>query len=252
METNNNFAGYFYSPAAKRNLLNQFDFDGSQAVLEQSAKTTPITRTNELSQSKPLPMEYISDDMPKFKPLPIEYIDESTEPKPSMPSKEDMGSSELPNSSQPDKEESSVPPVDNAEENTDLAIYLAQNPKEGSLRFQVTVGRGVIPIEGADITVSKTINGKKYIFEATTTDQDGLSKTITLPAPDRQLSLSPGEPDAYSTYDARIDHPGYSSMEFLNIPIFEGITSLQSARMLPTFEGNQEPIVIREYEPQTL
>lgn len=266
METNKNFAGYFYSPAAKRNLLNQLDLDRSQAVLEQSAKPAPIAETNEISQSKPLPIEYVTDEILQVKPLPIEYVTdhilqskplpieyvtESTEQKNPISSKSDMESDELPNSSQPAKE-SSPPPVDHAEDNNDLAMYLAENPKQGALRFQVTVGRGVIPIEGADITVSKTINGKKYIFETATSDQDGLSKTIILPAPDRQLSLSPGEPDSYSTYDARVDYPGYSSIQFLNIPIFEGITSLQSVKMLPTFEGNQDPIIVREYEPKTL
>ena len=53
------------------------------------------------------------------------------------------------------------------------------------------------------------------------------------PAPDKSLSLSPGSYKPYSTYDISVSADGYLTEYFYDVPVFEGITSLQPVSLKP-------------------
>ena len=51
-----------------------------------------------------------------------------------------------------------------------LNDYVKNNPGEGFLKFQVTYG--IIPVEGAEIVISKNLGGNIYAGLTLTTDRD--------------------------------------------------------------------------------
>lgn len=49
---------------------------------------------------------------------------------------------------------------------------------------------------------------------------DGKTLAVSLPTPDKSLSLSPGNSKPYATYDITVSANGYLSENFYNVPVF--------------------------------
>lgn len=127
--------------------------------------------------------------------------------------------------------------------NPSVAQYLKDNAKMGYLKVRVSASQGVTPIPDANITVYLIVDDTRYPFVSETTDVSGLTIPITLPAPDKQLSLDPRNPRPYASYDLQVEHPGYERAEVNNIPIFDGVTSVQNVNMTAiSTEGEQTPV----------
>lgn len=101
---------------------------------------------------------------------------------------------------------------------------------KGTLVVQVSLAKGAIPVEGARVVVSledKTLGD--FL-----TDKSGKTPVLTLPAPNRKLSQTPdGLLRPYSIYNLRISYPGYYVEEAINIPIFDGVNSIQPVALIP-------------------
>ena len=118
---------------------------------------------------------------------------------------------------------------------------------QGKLVFQITTAGGAIPLEGAEITLRPTRsvsdgNGGEVIA-VLYSDRDGKSEIISLPAPIRTLSLEPardGSPVPYALYNADVRMNGFYSQTFIRIPVFDGITSIQRASLIPLPENGYE------------
>lgn len=139
--------------------------------------------------------------------------------------------------------------------NEALEEYLRQNPKIGFLKMQVFTARGAIPLQGAQVKISRRIGEQDHVFSSAITDRDGLIPPIPLPAPDRSLSEEPenqGEPVPFATYNIRTEYPGHVTVENFNVPIFDGIVSIQPVSMTPNTNGNMAPEEIYEQEPEDL
>ena len=68
----------------------------------------------------------------------------------------------------------------------------------------------------------------------TMTDESGKTAEISLPAPRRDKSQTPGGTDVFATYDALIFAPGTVPVVVHDIPIFDGITTIQP--VAPSFD----------------
>lgn len=118
----------------------------------------------------------------------------------------------------------------------------------GRLVFQVTTARGAIPLQGAQVTV------RDFNEEGTTGEgvgdgdtrfilysgADGRTETVDLPAPARSLSLEAAPPDQplpYALYNAQVVLSGYYIQNYSRIPLFDGITSVQQADLIPLPEN---------------
>ncbi|MBQ5824234.1 MAG: hypothetical protein IIW48_05450 [Clostridia bacterium] len=123
--------------------------------------------------------------------------------------------------------------------------FIKMNGKIGKLRVQTYASEQVFPIQNAKVTVEKEFSDGKHIFAEEFTDIDGVAENITLPTRSRELSLTPDTPIPYSTYTVKVFHPGFNLMVFHNVPIFEGIESLQPVGMLPK-NGNGETQITEE------
>ncbi len=118
---------------------------------------------------------------------------------------------------------------------------------EGRLVFAVSTAGGAIPLEGAEITIrrrrSVTDGSGGEVVSVVYSDADGKTALIPLPAPARSLSLTPpraGAPTPYALYDAEVILPAYYTRTFTRIPVFDGITSIQQASLIPLPENGFE------------
>ena len=94
----------------------------------------------------------------------------------------------------------------------------------------------------------KIIGGKPHTFYDLVTDQSGQTEIVPLPAPPSHLSQTPDSGiQPYSLYDADITAKGYAPVAIRNLPIFEGILSVQRTAMIPRSEDSGE--TISENEP---
>lgn len=121
----------------------------------------------------------------------------------------------------------------------------------GYLTVHVTTARGAIPLEGARVTVSSYgANGspeRAEVLAALTTDRDGNTARIRLPAPALRDSLSPRTALPYTTYNLDVRLEGYRTQHYLALPIFEGVTAIQPADMIPLPEnGSTDPYLPEE------
>ncbi len=112
--------------------------------------------------------------------------------------------------------------------------FMKENPKEGRLKIQAFTAGGAIPIAGATVRVSRMIGDSPYVFYNVVTDEDGIANGMTLPAPPKALSESPeSSAESWTGYDIEVSYPSYPTQRFSNIPIFEGIETIQPVNFLP-------------------
>ena len=114
---------------------------------------------------------------------------------------------------------------------------------QGYLIVHVTTARGSIPLEGAQVNIRRSdtedTTGRGDVILGVLTDRDGNTPRITLAAPPRASSQAPSSNGIrpYSSYHAEVMLEGYFTQNYINIPIFDGITAIQPADMIPLSEN---------------
>ena len=125
----------------------------------------------------------------------------------------------------------------------------------GTLLVRVSTAGIFLPVEGADVRVSGADEGNRSIQYLLTTDRSGLAERIPLPTPAVSLSLSPGGVAGFSDYNIEVFKQGFYPVTFLNVPLFPGITSIQTVELipLPLYEPERYPpseeLTFTEREP---
>ena len=107
------------------------------------------------------------------------------------------------------------------------------NENIGYLRVRVSTARGAIPLENATVSIrgaSQEDSGILYSFES---DANGLTPTIPLPAPDRALSQSPQNEIFYSLWSIDVYREGFFPARYINVAVYSGVTTIQSAELVP-------------------
>ena len=116
---------------------------------------------------------------------------------------------------------------------------------QGDLIVEVTHSRGTFPIEKATVKIFDT-SGKE--LATMLTDQSGRTFPITLDAKSKNLTESPGSSSdkAATLYNVTISADGFVTTTIKNIPIYEGITTLQKYDMLfsSVSNGKEEQIIV--------
>lgn len=129
----------------------------------------------------------------------------------------------------PDYIQNGEPPV--IEE--DAADELLDLTEQGFLRVAARTGDGAFPVEGASVTVAVRRNGTEHLAYHLLTDESGETPTVSMPAPPASLSQTPEDAQPFTIVDIRIFAKGYFRAEMLNVPIFAGVTSLQTFQLIP-------------------
>ena len=110
----------------------------------------------------------------------------------------------------------------------------------GSLIVSVYSAGGAIPIPDALVTVRGSDKNSSGIISVLYSDESGNTPKITLPTPPAAESESPGYVKPYATYNIDVDKDGFYPRQFLNVPIFSGITSIQPVNLIPITEYGGE------------
>jgi hypothetical protein len=116
---------------------------------------------------------------------------------------------------------------------------------QGKLVFQITTAGGAIPLAGAEIILRKfrspaDSDEAGEVVAVLYSGEDGKTRVVTLPAPSRSLSQKPsrnGAPVPYALYDAEVNLESFFSQSYVRIPVFDGITSIQRASLIPLPEN---------------
>ena len=110
----------------------------------------------------------------------------------------------------------------------------------GRLRIRVTEAGGVLPVEGAVVTVSEyTDGGEGALLYSLRTDNGGLTEIMTLRAPPASESMKPGAARPYALYNVDITYPGYYPVENVAVPVFDRVTAIQPVNLLPLTEEDR-------------
>ncbi len=118
----------------------------------------------------------------------------------------------------------------------------------GYLLVRTSTAMGAIPVEGATVTVREHLpNGisadRGSVIRVLVTDRDGRTERIALPAPPRSNSISPGDKIPFATYNIDVEAIGYYRLFFSNVPVYDTITSIQPALLIPIAQnGNQDGV----------
>lgn len=115
---------------------------------------------------------------------------------------------------------------------------ISQSNENGYLTVRVSTASGAIPIEAAAVNIRGGDIEDSSIIYALSTNSDGLTPTVSLPAPPRTASEEPQNSiPPYAVYNIDVFAEGYSPAFFHNVPVFSGINSVQPVILLPFIEN---------------
>ena len=116
--------------------------------------------------------------------------------------------------------------------NDTFESFRQRNTKTGLLRVQAFSGPQTVPVPDADVLVTRSFIDGTRRFAAGKTDRSGILDGLVLPAPESTLSQQPGTVRPYALYDIRVSHPNYRTEIYRDVPIFDGIKSIQPVQFL--------------------
>lgn len=104
----------------------------------------------------------------------------------------------------------------------------------GTLSVRTYTAGGALPVSDALVNVKGTDENNRFVSYSLFTDVDGATPVLKLPAPSKELSMTP-TPDSepYSMYDVEILAEGYLPKRINGVPVFPGVYSLLPVSMLP-------------------
>ncbi len=119
--------------------------------------------------------------------------------------------------------------------NGNIAGEMQNRMGEGYLVVRVSTANGAIPLPGAHVTVRGGEESNSDYYRSFYSGASGLTEKIALPAPLRSLSEDPsnGGIRPYALYSIDVFNDGYVDLSFVNVPVFDTITSIQPANMIP-------------------
>ena len=124
----------------------------------------------------------------------------------------------------------------------DAEDFEARNGSRGTLRVQVFAADRSFPVSGAEVIVEVPfLSGSRELFRGRT-DRDGIADGISLPAPDKNLSLDEDNTkEPFALYNVRVSHPDYAVGEYSNVPVFDSVKSIQPVELVPLTQSGNEP-----------
>ena len=110
----------------------------------------------------------------------------------------------------------------------------------GYLQFRVSTAQSAIPLEQAQVIIRSTAERGGDIVTTVTSDRSGLTPKIPLETLPRSLSEAPGNPHPFYSYHVDVSKEGYYTQYYQNVPVFDGISAVQSVEMIPLPQNGYE------------
>lgn len=112
--------------------------------------------------------------------------------------------------------------------------FRSKNTGRGTIIFRVTTAREALPVENAKCVITKRFGGIVTEIDTLISNESGQTPPRILPAPPKALSLQYDNLiQPFSLYDATVSREGYVDVVLTDIPVFDGVQSVQSVSMLP-------------------
>ncbi len=140
----------------------------------------------------------------------------------------------------------------------DINDFLAKNEESGTLRVETYAADRSFGVGSARVMIFLPLQSGNVTVYDGLTNIDGVSDSVRLPAPSREIGLSPQNGSnpvlPYSEYTIYVEHPDYVRAIFSSVPVFSGIESVQPVQMLAKSDGinEPEPIIVDETDRTTL
>lgn len=115
----------------------------------------------------------------------------------------------------------------------------------GLLRVQVQSSIQNRPLKDAKVTISFRGEPDKTL-EQISTDRNGQTKLLELPAPPLEFSMNPSQQQPYSEYNIRVDAEGFESVEITGSQLLPEEKSMQTVQLRPLDGEEFQNIVIPE------
>jgi hypothetical protein len=109
----------------------------------------------------------------------------------------------------------------------------------GYLIVRATTARSAVPVPGATINIIKANGETSHIIYSLKTDRNGMAEKISLAAPLKQVSISDDVIRPYALYNIEVYADGYAPQSYLDVPVYDGITSYQTADLIPLPSSSQ-------------
>ena len=104
----------------------------------------------------------------------------------------------------------------------------------GKVRIRTYTAAGALPVEGSVVKIYGTDDYNKDVQYSLLTDSDGITDEISLPAPAKSYSTSPGAKESpYAVYNIELTKDGYYPKRIDNVPIFSDTAALLPIEMIP-------------------
>ena len=126
----------------------------------------------------------------------------------------------------------------------DYQGFVGVNPKQGSLKVMAFTAYKAIPIENAEIIITKEIGGNNVLFFRGYTDSSGIIDNITLPAPTSGYDDNSFQTSSTTSYKLTAIKDKYDSVKQYIINMIGDVKVLQYIKMTPitdkgeTINGN--------------
>ena len=126
----------------------------------------------------------------------------------------------------------------------DYQGFVGVNPEQGSLKVMAFTAYQAIPIENAEIIITKEIGGNNVLFFRGYTDSSGIIDNITLPAPTSGYDDNSFQTSSTTSYKLTAIKDKYDSVKQYIINMIGDVKVLQYIKMTPiedkgeTINGN--------------
>ena len=124
-----------------------------------------------------------------------------------------------------------------------LTAFAQDMTDTGQLDVSVVSAATAAPVADAQVSIAYTGDPSGAI-EQLTTDNNGQTEAVSLPAPPVEYSLNPNRPQPYSEYTLTITAPGFDPFQVSGVEVLPLITSLYQARLRPRTRPAEESLYV--------
>ena len=114
----------------------------------------------------------------------------------------------------------------------------------GNIKVRTYAASGALPIEGVLVKIYGSDENNRDSVYSLITDENGITKELSLPAPPRAYSSAPGANESpYSVYNVELTKNGFYPKRIDNVPIFNGINAILPIEMIPLSYGTDGSVI---------
>lgn len=119
--------------------------------------------------------------------------------------------------------------------------FIKENSEMGQLKVMAFTAHQGLPIENAEVVITKNIDTNRILFFRGFTNSSGIIDNINLPAPPSGYNSQTEEINNYTIYDLYVTHPEYEPFQHI-VGMFGDLKVIQYAKLIPNIQmgGNRK------------